>query len=501
MPNQLTATPATPLPAIDPRLLFVRKIFEQITPTTRCPSLLGEYADMMGRHLNSPQIWSVAEVMQACKRTMDNNLISYRYSYHDSRAMIRVKHKQEFKLFGNLFARALKDEDYDPVLEALQDSTYRHVREKGSGDWAELLNDKFNTNSICQCNDCNTVDVDDNGSTAYDDYWVCQSCIDDSYVYSDNRDTYITQDDYDEEQEEEERERDDEDSHIIGDRHDNKNVLGHIPSAFDNRKPSVLMGMELEVEVGSDHSRADKAEELYDEIKWADSKQEHQYIFIEDDGSLDRGFEMVTGYTGLDVHADMLKFFKKPWRGMRSHDTKTCGLHVHIDKKDVSLFHACKMVFFINDSNNQKLIRDIARRSNHHYAKIGNKKASYQWLKDARKGSNPLNRLNDDRTEALNFQNPNTIEFRLFKGTLRYETIMACLEFTYATWFFCRDTGVSELTSAKFIEFICQPNQRKDTKYLRTYLKEKGYSLPKPAIMKDNPRSSDAPAQPIETAI
>ena len=499
MPNQLTAIPASPLPAIDPRLLFVRKITAQVNPRTYTPALLGEYADMMNRHLNNPTIWSIPEVMQACKRTMVNNL-TIPFAYVNSQAMIRVKHKQEFKLFGNLFAQALKDEDCDPVIDALQDDTYRHVRSKGDGNWVELIEDKFNTNDICQCNDCNTVDYDTNGGTAYDDYWVCQSCLDDSYVYSDNRDTYITQDDYDEEQEEEERERDDEDSHIIGGRHDNKNVLGHIPSAFDSRKPSVLMGMELEVEVGSDHSRSDKAEELYDEIKWAGSKQEHQYIFIEDDGSLSHGFEIVTGYTGLDVHADMLKFFKKPWRGMRSHDTKTCGLHVHIDKKDVSLFHACKMVFFINDSNNQKLIRDIARRSNHYYAKIGNKKASYQWLKDARGYDNPLNRLNDDRTEALNFQNPNTIEFRLFKGTLRYETIMACLEFTYATWFFCRDTGVSELTSAKFIEFICQPNQRKDTKYLRTYLKEKGYSLPKPAVMKDNPRNSDAPAQPIETA-
>ena len=500
MPNQLTAIPASPLPAIDPRLLFVRKIQQTIcSPTISCSPLLGEYADMMNRHINSPQIWTHAEVMLACKHTMEINISSPHMNHRlYTQAMLRVKYKQEFKLFGDLFAQAIKDDDCDPVLEALQDSTYRHVREKGSGDWAELLNNKFNINSVCQCNDCNTIDYDDNGSTAYDDYWVCSSCLDDSYVYSDNRDTYITQDDYDEEQEEEEREEDNRGG-IIGDRHDNKNVLGHIPSAFDNRKPSVLMGMELEVEVGSDHSRADKAEELYDEIKWA--TPDHQYIFIEDDGSLSHGFEIVTGYTGLDVHADMLKFFKTPWRGVRSHDTKTCGLHVHIDKKDVSLFHACKMVFFINDSNNQKLIRDIARRSNHHYAKIGNKKASYQWLKDARGYDNPLNRLNDDRTEALNFQNPNTIEFRLFKGTLRYETIMACLEFTYATWFFCRDTGVSELTSAKFIEFICQPNQRKDTKYLRTYLKEKGYSLPKPAVMKDNPRLSDAPAQPIEVTI
>jgi hypothetical protein len=254
----------------------------------------------------------------------------------------------------------------------------------------------------------------------------------------------------------------------------------------------LFFGIEVEVEAGRNYELASE---------YAYRLEALDLAYLKSDGSLNHGFEIVTGYTGLDVHADMLKFFKKPWRGMRSHDTRTCGLHVHIDKKDVSLFHACKMVFFINDSNNQKLIRDIARRSNHHYAKIGNKKASYQWLKDARKGHDPLNRLNDDRTEALNFQNPNTIEFRLFKGTLRYETIMACLEFTYATWFFCRDTGVSELTSAKFIEFICQPNQRKDTKYLRTYLKEKGYSLPKPAVMKDNPRSSDAPAQPIEVAV
>ena len=59
-----------------------------------------------------------------------------------------------------------------------------------------------------------------------------------------------------------------------------------------------------------------------------------------------------------------LQFFKSPWRGVRSHDTRTCGLHVHTDKAGMSLFHACKMVFFIHDSNNQKLIKDIERRAN-----------------------------------------------------------------------------------------------------------------------------------------
>jgi hypothetical protein len=174
---------------------------------------------------------------------------------------------------------------------------------------------------------------------------------------------------------------------------------------------------------------------------------------------------------------------------------------VHIDKRDVSLFHACKMVFFINDSNNQKLIKDIARRANADYAQIKNKKASYQWLKRAKSSGNPLNYLNEDRREALNFQNDNTIEFRMFKGTLRYETIMACLEFTYATWFFCRDTGITELTTANFIDFIAQPQQREHTKFLRTYLREKGYALPRLALVKPNPRSADYSPQPVEQLV
>jgi hypothetical protein len=159
------------------------------------------------------------------------------------------------------------------------------------------------------------------------------------------------------------------------------------------------------------------------------------------------------------------------------------------------------MVFFINDSNNQKLIRDIARRANADYAQIKNKKASYQWLKRARASGDPLNCLNEERREALNFQNEKTIEFRLFKGTLRYETIMACLEFTYATWFFTRDTGVTDLTTPNFINFICRPENRESTKFLRAYLREKNYSLPKLALVKPNPRSADYKPQPVEQLV
>ena len=462
--------------------------------------ILRIWRDYVARHLDRPTLWTMEEAKQYTRDTMVRNINSNNPHHRTRPAHWYSENGRNIRReFGRGFASAIQDEDYHECIDLIESHAFRLVRDHSTRSWVDLIREKCDTDNVNACEDCGHIDHVDNGSWAYDENWVCSSCIDDNYRWSDNRDCYITIDDWHDEQDEYNDDEEDEDR-IIGDYHDSKNVVGHIPSAYDKRKPRILLGMELEVEINEDYSRTDKAEELYEEIKYVKGSDgsTHQYCFIEHDGSLNHGFEIVTGYTGLDVHAKQLEFFKKPWRGVRSHDTRTCGLHVHIDKKGVSLFHACKMVFFINDSNNQKLIKDIARRANADYAQIKNKKASYQWLKRAKQSHNPLNCLNEERREALNFQNEDTIEFRLFKGTLRYETIMACLEFTYATWFFCRDTGVTDLTTPNFIDFICRPENRESTKFLRAYLKEKNYVLPKLALVKPYPRSADYKPQPVE---
>lgn len=485
------------------------------TVTTLVPVLVS-FNEGVARIERDPSYFTREDLMSRCRETMHSNL-RYYYRFRSNRldngcrSSAHVPLAEKMRLvsaFGVMVRSYIRDEDVDSMYTLVNSEQFRFVRDGMRTDWADLIEDKFSGEDAKCCEDCNHVDARNNGSYCYDgDYWVCDSCCESNYRYSEGRGTYITEDDYYEEEEENERNNDDDDDddgYPIGERHSGKDILQHIPSAFDERNPKIFLGMELEVEVNRDNdSRYDKAEELYGQLKHYthDDGTEHQYIHIEDDGSLDYGFEMVTGWTGLDVHAQMLQFFKKPWRNVKSHDTRTCGLHVHISKGDMTMFHGCKIVFFINDSNNQKLIRDIARRSDHHYAKIHNKKASYDWLKNAKKWhgkDEQLQRLNPDRTEAVNFNNPATVEFRIFKGTLRYETQMACLEFTYATWFFCRDAGVTELTTEHFIKFICQPNQRKDTKFLRQYLREKGYSLPTLALVKPNPRMDNPPSQPIE---
>jgi hypothetical protein len=409
-----------------------------------------------------------------------------RYCNQSGYAMSETK--RMYKRVGMDLAQAIKDEDWVIALEAINQFG---TRISFRSDLVEVLNKHFSEGFFC-CEDCSDYFHMDDGRPTYDgDYRVCDSCIDEHYTYSDSRDTYITNSDYEDEQDEDEDEPEYEN---IGSYHSSKRNLGHIPSSYDMRSPRVLLGLELEIEVSDDYDKDGRAGLLIEGM--SDYKDEdgirHTYCLMEEDGSLNNGFEMVTAYTGLDVHKAQLQYFKQRTKGLKSHDTSTCGLHVHVCKSSMTTLHGAKLVLFINDSENSKLVRDIARRDDSSYSRIKNKLDDKSWLKDSVHSSSDrsaqLQRLNADRYEALNFKNDRTIEFRLFKGTLKYETMIACLEFSFACWHFTASASASELTTGKFLEFICMPENRKDTRFLRAYLKEKDYALA------DNLRQTAKPA-------
>ena len=389
-------------------------------------------------------------------------------AYHAELNDLKVKNV----IVASKFNRVITDGDISEFLDLLNSSGYRQIRDRG--DWRDILE---NVGYECHfCEDCGVLEESDTMTWAYSgDRVICETCCSRNYHYNDNADTYIHDDD-------------DEynDNGIIGEYHSSSENLGRISSAHDRHKNPIYLGLELEMETSDGHDRYQRAEYLLNSIG---TFKGEQYCLLENDGSLDDGFEMVTGYTGLDTHAEQLQFFKKPFKGMRSHDTRTCGLHIHICKTGMTMSHASKLILFINESTNQKLIKAIARRENPDYAKIKNKRADSRWLKNAKQHSGlrrQLMELNEDRYEALNFKNPNTVEYRMFRGTLKYETIMACLEFTYASWHFARDTGIRNLTTEDFLAYISKPAQLSTTKFLRQYLQEKGFNIPAP--VKQNPR-------------
>ena len=116
---------------------------------------------------------------------------------------IRVS-KLKGRVLGKELAQAIQDEDSDKALSLLNATTHRNIRDNSRTDWVDFLNEHF-PEHYCRCSDCNMLEVEDNGADTYDgDYWVCQSCLDDGYSWSDSRDTWITNDDYAEEEEDDE---------------------------------------------------------------------------------------------------------------------------------------------------------------------------------------------------------------------------------------------------------------------------------------------------------
>jgi hypothetical protein len=393
-----------------------------------------------------------------------------------ARKYLEARH--HLKNFGKLVTECkhLDDSESHNFLIRAMNTTYSRINSYlNCVDFLDIVFPNYHHGS---CADCSHLGHSNDFYNVEDDYSVCENCRDD-YYWNDAQGYYQRDEWYDDRDDDDDEDEEYSDYKNIGSYHSSKRKLGHIPSSFDNRKPRVLLGLELEMETDAGrHSKDERAGHLLDIVG---KYKNHQYALCEEDGSLDNGFEMVTSYTGLDVHKTQLEFFKHRFESMSSHNTSTCGLHIHICKSDMSTLHGAKMVFFINDANNLELVKAIARRDSASYAKLVDKKSDKSWLKQSVKGSknkfNQLKGLNYDRYESLNFQNDRTIEFRLFKGSLKYETIMACLEFTYATWHFCKDASIDQLTTKDFISFICKPENKQDTRFLRVYLKNKGFDL------------------------
>ena len=91
---------------------------------------------------------------------------------------------------------------------------------------------------------------------------------------------------------------------------------------------SRYFGVELEIDgAGKDSDNADEILSI--------ANKENEHIYIKGDGSLDDGLEIVTHPMSLEYHKQFC------WQeimnqaismGYRSHQTSTCGLHIHINR-------------------------------------------------------------------------------------------------------------------------------------------------------------------------
>ena len=216
--------------------------------------------------------------------------------------------------------------------------------------------------------------------------------------------------------------------------------------------PELLFGLELEVDKGEYRERDAAISEI------ADASED---VYMKSDGSLDTGFEIVTHPCTLEYHMYQFK-----WRhitsiakkhGFKSHDARTCGLHVHVgryqlgDGYDEQKDTIAKVLLLV-DRHWDALVK-FSRRNPSQLDRWAARPAIDRpraGETDAIAMRKALRADNGNRYQAVNLCNSGTIEFRLFNGTLKRDTIIATIQLLSNLCLYAKGHTATECMTSKW---------------------------------------------------
>jgi hypothetical protein len=219
----------------------------------------------------------------------------------------------------------------------------------------------------------------------------------------------------------------------------------------------LYFGVEIETEVrGGDYDALREAAE------YAQILENENVAYLKSDGSLECGFEIVSHPMSHSYFIDsanplwqVVRTLKSDYN-MMSWGTRTCGLHVHISRAGFNGgTHQHRFLQLVY--NNKDLYELLAGRSSSHWAKFddvinprdGKKTFMHKVNRDT--GS--------DRYSAVNTNNRQTLEMRIFKGSLNPRFIKSAVDLAHASVEYTRIMNVREvvdggLSCTKFIQYI-----------------------------------------------
>jgi hypothetical protein len=158
-----------------------------------------------------------------------------------------------------------------------------------------------------------------------------------------------------------------------------------------------------------------------------------ELVYCKHAGSLDEGVEIVTHPMTLAFHQERM-----PWKavldeavsmGYRSHQAGTCGLYIHVNRTAFGETPAeqdtgiARSLYFFEKHWEEllKFSRRTPRQLERWAARYGYKDRPKNILDHAKKGGGA------GRYTCVNLQNDSTVEFRIFRGILKYNTLIATL--------------------------------------------------------------------------
>lgn len=200
----------------------------------------------------------------------------------------------------------------------------------------------------------------------------------------------------------------------------------YMPELVFHGKGSRFFGVELEIDCGGNEQQ--NARELLIAANCAEKN-----LYIKNDGSLNDGLELVTHPMTLDYH-----LHEMPWKavldkarllGYLSHRAETCGLHIHISRLAFGCTYGqqeaaiARLLYFV-----EKFWPELLRFSRRTQSQLNRWAARYGAKLTPKEQIDLAKHSAAGRYTAVNLTNSETIEIRIFRGTLKLNTLIATLQ-------------------------------------------------------------------------
>ena len=324
--------------------------------------------------------------------------------------------------------------------------TFASSDDRNIVDGCEVWCQRCTDQSAHWCDICESIFSGYTYGTDDSDSTFCEPCFNNETSYCEQCDnTYYNGCDADHESED--------DNRLIHD-------YSYRPDPRFFRSPSeefhrLYFGIEIETEVrGQDYASRRLAAE------YAQQLEGQGLAYLKSDGSLECGFEIVTHpmthqyYANAESLWEVIRTLKTEYN-MMSWGTRTCGLHVHISRAGFNGgSHQHRFLQLVY--NNKKLYELLAGRSASHWAKFDDDVDPNTGVKSLK---HKFDRNGSDRYSAVNTNNRNTLEMRIFRGSLNPRFIKSAIDLAHASVEFTRTMSVKEvidngLSCIKLIQYI-----------------------------------------------
>ena len=298
------------------------------------------------------------------------------------------------------------------------------------------------------CDQCCETIHNDNMCYVNDSHYLCSSCRDDMYYYCGECRDYVPNDDPCGCEDTE----DTDDSYL--------HAYNYRIELLNLGLSSLRYGIELELEVRSDYERYD----IVEEINGAMGKN----AICKRDGSLDEylGFELVSTNASFNYHKNYLwnEFFNlelhKKVKGFHGHNT---GYHIHFSREPFNEMELKRLNVFYHNPKNRSFLKDIAGRETSYAKFINGIDLTYETKTSG----------DEYKFRAINFNNENTVEVRIFKSNLKQISFFRNLELVHSINQFILNSSDSVNYTEYFDYLLNNPN--KDYVNLLLWLDQKEY--------------------------